>query len=59
MLQDVLRGARTECEAINGALVRQGERVGVPTPVNEVLLGLLRALIPASFDACGAPGGQS
>ncbi len=59
MLQDVLRGAPTECEAINGAVVRQGERLGVPTPINDVLLRLLRALTPVSFDTCGAPGGQS
>jgi 2-dehydropantoate 2-reductase len=56
MLQDVLRGARTECEAINGALVRQGERLGVPTPVNEVLLQLLRALIPMSSNPTGTTG---
>lgn len=43
MLQDVLRGAPTECEAINGAVVRWGERLGVSTPVNEVLLRLVRA----------------
>ncbi len=58
MLQDVMRGARTECEAINGAVVRQGEYLGVPTPVNEMLLRLLRALTPVPFDSCGAPGGQ-
>jgi len=43
MLQDVLRGAPTECEAIYGALVDWGRRLGVPTPVNEVLLRLVRA----------------
>ncbi len=49
MLQDVLRGAPTECEAINGAVVRWGDRLGVETPVNEVLLRLLRAqLFPRS-----------
>jgi len=34
MLQDVARGARTEVDAINGAVVREGRRMGVPTPVN-------------------------
>lgn len=43
MLQDVMRGALTEVEAINGEVVRWGERLGVPTPVNEVLLRLVRA----------------
>lgn len=43
MLQDLLRGAQTECEAINGAIVEWGRRLGVPTPVNELLLRLVRA----------------
>lgn len=37
-LQDVLRGAPTELEGINGAVVREGRRLGIPTPVNEKLL---------------------
>lgn len=44
MLQDVLRGAPTEIEAINGAVVRQGARLGIPTPTNEMLWRLVRAL---------------
>jgi 2-dehydropantoate 2-reductase len=43
MLQDILRGAPTECEAINGAVASEGRRLNVPTPVNEVLLRLIRA----------------
>jgi 2-dehydropantoate 2-reductase len=43
MLQDVRRGAPTEVEAINGAVVRWGEALGVPAPVNEMLLRLVRA----------------
>jgi 2-dehydropantoate 2-reductase len=45
MLQDVLRGAPTECDAINGAVVCWGNRLGVPTPVNEVLHRLVRASV--------------
>ena len=41
MLQDVSRGAETEIEAINGAIVREGLGMGVPTPVNMVLLKLV------------------
>ena len=37
MLQDVLRGAPTECDAINGAVVREGKRLGIPVPINEAL----------------------
>jgi 2-dehydropantoate 2-reductase len=44
MLQDVLRGAPTECESIHGAVVRLGNRLGISTPVNEVLLRLIRSL---------------
>lgn len=44
MLQDVLRGAPTEVEAINGAVIRWGDSLGVPTPVNEVLYRLVRAI---------------
>jgi len=44
MLQDVMRGAPTEIEAINGALVALGERNGVPLPINRVILSLVKAL---------------
>jgi 2-dehydropantoate 2-reductase len=44
MLQDVLRGSTTEIETINGAVVREGERVGVPTPVNVMLYRLIKAI---------------
>jgi 2-dehydropantoate 2-reductase len=43
MLQDMERGRPTEIDAINGAVVREGARVGVPTPYNEALLHLVRA----------------
>lgn len=44
MLQDVLNERVTEVDFINGAIVREGERWGVPTPANEVLTGLVQAL---------------
>jgi len=44
MLQDVLRGTPTEIDAINGAIIRVGEALGVPTPVNRILWRLVRAL---------------
>jgi 2-dehydropantoate 2-reductase len=43
MLQDVARNAPTEIDAINGAIVAAGERVGVATPVNRALWLLVRA----------------
>jgi 2-dehydropantoate 2-reductase len=44
MLQDVLRGSPTEIATINGAIVHEGRRLGVPTPVNSLLTALVRAL---------------
>ena len=44
MLQDVSRRARTEIDAINGAVVREGRRVDVATPVNETLTELVQGL---------------
>jgi 2-dehydropantoate 2-reductase len=44
MLQDILRGAPTEVDAINGAVIRTGEQEGVPTPVNRVIWSLVKAL---------------
>ncbi len=45
MLQDILRGAPTECDAINGAVAKEGARAGVPVPVNEALWRLVRAAV--------------
>jgi 2-dehydropantoate 2-reductase len=45
MLQDVTRGAPTEIDAICGAVVRAGEELGVPTPVNRTLWLLVRATV--------------
>jgi 2-dehydropantoate 2-reductase len=44
MLQDVEAGRRTEIDAINGAVARLGAAHGVPTPINETVAGLVRAL---------------
>lgn len=44
MLQDILRGAPTEIDVINGAIVAQGRSVGVPTPVNLLLTQMIKAL---------------
>lgn len=44
MLQDVLRHTETEIEAICGAVVRLGETVGIPTPVNRMFYDLIKAL---------------
>lgn len=45
MLQDVQRGAPTEIDAICGAIVLAGEKVGVETPVNRLLWQLIKAKV--------------
>lgn len=46
MLQDVRRGRPTEIEFITGTLVREGERLGVPTPLHRLLRELVRRRSP-------------
>jgi 2-dehydropantoate 2-reductase len=49
MLQDVLKGKRTEIDFINGVIIRQAHSLGIPTPVNEVLYRLVKT-IETSYD---------
>jgi len=44
MLQDVLRGAPTEIDAICGAVVKTGKKHGIDTPVNRDCWKLVKAL---------------
>jgi 2-dehydropantoate 2-reductase len=37
-LQDVMRGRRTEIDELNGYVVAEGTRLGVPTPFNEAVV---------------------
>ena len=41
MAVDFQHRRRTEIEAINGAVVRHGQRLGIPTPVNETIYAAL------------------
>lgn len=49
MLQDVLKGRRTEVAYINGALARAAEDMGMPLPVN----GLINLLVEATEQSYG------
>ncbi|MDY7041650.1 MAG: 2-dehydropantoate 2-reductase [Chloroflexota bacterium] len=49
MLQDVLRGVPTEIDVINGAIVREGQRLGILTPINRFLVQTIKA-IEFSYD---------
>ncbi len=42
LLQDVMRGRRTEIDYLNGYVVAEGRKAGVPTPVNAAVVELYR-----------------
>jgi 2-dehydropantoate 2-reductase len=42
--QDLRRGKPTEIDHLNGYIVQQGARLGIPTPLNRVLHALVKAL---------------
>lgn len=42
MLQDILHGHKTEIDYLNGAVVKEGERLGVATPYNACISDLIR-----------------
>jgi 2-dehydropantoate 2-reductase len=44
MLQHVQAGKRTEIDALNGKLVEEGAKLGVPTPWNAALVALLKGV---------------
>jgi len=48
MLQDVLRKRITEIDAINGAIVVEGGKLGIPTPVNAELVTMVKE-VEASY----------
>ena len=50
--QDLARGKPTEIDHLNGYVVRRGEALGLPTPVNRVLHSLVK-LIEAKRPATG------
>jgi 2-dehydropantoate 2-reductase len=52
MLQDILSSKRTEIDYINGVITRQGRSMGIPTPVNEALINLIKT-IELSYEEAG------
>jgi 2-dehydropantoate 2-reductase len=44
MLQDIEAGRKTEVDLFAGTVVGLGKKYGVPTPVNEILLRILRVM---------------
>lgn len=51
MLQDVLRKKRTEIDFINGVIIRQAQELGIASPVNSILVDLVKT-IEASYNLC-------
>jgi 2-dehydropantoate 2-reductase len=59
MYDDWKAGRRTEIEHLNGYLVRRGQALGVPTPVNEILYALVKAITePMPVDPVGDRSSQ-
>lgn len=54
MLQSLEKGSVTEVDFINGAVVRLGARLGVPTPVNATLVACVKG-IEASLQRAAQP----
>ncbi|MFT3813191.1 MAG: ketopantoate reductase family protein [Acidovorax sp.] len=50
MLQSLEKGSVTEIDFINGAVVRWGQRHGVPTPVNATLVACVKGIERAMAD---------
>jgi 2-dehydropantoate 2-reductase len=44
LLQDVIRGRRTEIEFLNGAVCEHGKHVGIKTPYNDAVVAIVRGL---------------
>jgi 2-dehydropantoate 2-reductase len=44
MLQDVMRGRRTEVDHLKGYVAAEGRRLGVPAPLNAAVVDVFRAL---------------
>jgi 2-dehydropantoate 2-reductase len=44
LLQDVMKGRRTEVDYLNGFVVRKAEEAGVPVPMNQEIVRLMKQL---------------
>lgn len=54
MLQDLEKGKKTEVDMINGFVVEQGKKYGIPTPFNETVVKVIKGIenkeLPLSMD---------
>lgn len=44
LLQDVMKSRRTEVDYLNGHVIKKGEDIGVPTPMNRAIVDLMKKL---------------
>lgn len=44
LLQDVIKGRRTEVDHLNGIIVTMGVKLGLPTPMNKAILDLMQEI---------------
>ena len=49
MLQDFIKGRRTEVDYINGVIIQYGKKVGISTPYNETIMALIKAKEKLSY----------
>lgn len=55
MLQHIEANRETEIEALNGALVREGKKLGIPTPYNEAITWMIRAVQHRRMESVAHP----
>ena len=54
MLQSLEKGSITEIDFVNGAVVRWGEKCGVPTPVNQTLVACIKGIEKSMLQKSGS-----
>jgi len=52
MLQDLEKGLKSEIDAINGVLSKTGKRLGIPTPVNDIVVEIVNAIEKNMLKPC-------
>lgn len=55
MMQHVESGKRTEIDALNGVIVDEGRKLGIPTPFNEALTLMVHAIDARNTAHAGGP----
>ena len=50
LLQDVIKGRRTEVDFLNGYVARKGEEISVPAPMNQAITALMKQVESGDID---------